>query len=99
VSYILTVDVPKTKNTATNLLGDFVFKPYKINRYGSMATQPGVEIPLEKLWTKYSAKETDALPGPDRYLLQNYRVRNLLQQMDKVPVLTRRRAPEESSDR
>jgi hypothetical protein len=84
VSYILNVDTKDQKYRYK--FAGFVFKPYKINRYGSMATQPGVEIPLEKLWTKYSAKETDALLDQIGTFCKTTATK-LLQQMDKVPVL------------
>lgn len=42
-------------------LSDFVFTPYKRDRFTNMVAQPGVEVPAEKLLSKFSAKEADEL--------------------------------------
>lgn len=84
VTYTFTIDVKDQKYRFK--LSDFVFKPYKINRYGNMATQSGIEFPLEKIWTKYSEKDTDL------YLDQvgafcKATATKLIKYMDRVPVL------------
>jgi hypothetical protein len=90
VAYTLTIDTKDQKYRYK--FGDFIFKPYKLNRYGSMATQPGVEIPLEKVWTKYGEKDTDSyLSQVGAYCKAS--AAQLLQQMDRVQVL---RKPEDN---
>lgn len=36
-----------------------VFTPYKRDRFNNMAAQPGIEIPVEKLASRYTQKEAD----------------------------------------
>lgn len=55
VNYVLTIDAKDQKYRYK--FGSFVFVPYKINRYGNMAAVPGIEIPLEKLPSKYGKKD------------------------------------------
>ncbi|TWR31032.1 DUF4468 domain-containing protein [Mucilaginibacter pallidiroseus] len=40
-------------------LSNFIFKPYKRDRFNNMTAQPGIDIPAEKLLSKYSQKETN----------------------------------------
>ncbi len=84
VAYTLTIDTKDQKYRYK--FAGFVFRPYKINRYGSMAVIPGVEIPLEKVWTKYSVKDTDAYLDQVGAFCKASAAR-LSQQMDKVQVL------------
>lgn len=84
VSYKLNIDTKDGKYRYN--FGEFVFKPYKINRYGNMATQPGVEIPLEKMWSKYSVKDTDAYLDQIGAFCKTASAK-LIQQMDRVQVL------------
>lgn len=39
-------------------LTDFVFLPYKVDRFGNPVAQPGIEIPLEKAQDKLTKKQT-----------------------------------------
>ncbi|MBL4678201.1 MAG: DUF4468 domain-containing protein [Mucilaginibacter sp.] len=41
-------------------LSNFIFIPYKRDRYGNMTAVPGVEVPIEKFTNKYTQKEKDA---------------------------------------
>ena len=36
---------------------DFIFKPYKRDRYGAMTAEPGIELPLETALSKLEKKE------------------------------------------
>ena len=84
VGYTLIIDTKDQKYRYR--FGNFIYYPYKINRYGSMAKQPGVEIPLEKVWTKYNAKDADAyLDQVGTFCKVN--AARLMQQMDKVQAL------------
>ncbi|RFZ84943.1 DUF4468 domain-containing protein [Mucilaginibacter terrenus] len=65
---------------------DFVFTPYKIDRYGNMVAVPGIFIPAEKLSSKVAAKDAES------YLTQiaaacKETADRLKQEMDKVPAL------------
>jgi hypothetical protein len=67
-------------------ISNFIFKPYQRDRFGNMVLTPGVEIPLEKMNTKYGKKETD------NYLDQvaNFCINTsakIKQAMDKQPTL------------
>ena len=66
-------------------ISNFVFKPYQRDRFGNMTAIPGIEVPLEKMNTKYGKKETD------NYLDQigNFCINTaakIKQAMDKQPV-------------
>lgn len=84
VTYTLTIDTKDQKYRYK--FGDFLFRPYKLNRYGNMAADPGLEIPLEKVWTKYSEKESDAFLAQVGTFCKNTAAQ-LMQKMDKVQVL------------
>ncbi|WP_183573895.1 DUF4468 domain-containing protein [Mucilaginibacter sp. X5P1] len=41
-------------------LTDFVFTPYKVDRYGNSVPQEGIDIPLESATTKLDKKQVDS---------------------------------------
>ncbi|WP_162276832.1 DUF4468 domain-containing protein [Mucilaginibacter pedocola] len=93
VTYVLTIETKDQKYRYK--FADFVFKPYKRNRYGNMATQPGLDVPLEKLWTKYDDKETDGMLAQVGTFCKT-NAAQLMLVMDKVQIL---RKPEDNVKR
>ncbi|RFZ94544.1 DUF4468 domain-containing protein [Mucilaginibacter conchicola] len=68
-------------------LSNFVFIPYKRDRYGNMTAVPGVEVAVEKFAAKYSQKEKDAVL--DQIAAQSLAIEARLKQAidrTKVPV-------------
>jgi hypothetical protein len=83
ISYTLFIETKDQKYRYK--ISDFVFTPYKRDRFGNMTAIPGVEVPLEKLTSKYSQKEAD------NYLAQTGAFcqatgNSLKQHMDKVSI-------------
>jgi hypothetical protein len=59
VSYTLNIEAKDQKYRYK--LGDFVFTPYKRDRFNNMVPVPGINVRAEDLTAKYSAKEADSI--------------------------------------
>ena len=57
ISY--TLNIQTKDNRYRYRISNFVFKPYQRDRFGNMVVIPGVEVPLEKMETRYGKKDTD----------------------------------------
>ena len=57
VTYQLNIDTKEGKYRFK--FSEFVFIPYKLDRYGNMVAMPGIFVPAEKLSAQYSKKESD----------------------------------------
>lgn len=58
VKFLLTIDAKPGKYRYK--FTDFVFTPYKIDRYGNMVPVPGMNMPIERLSGQYSRKDIDS---------------------------------------
>jgi hypothetical protein len=84
VTYTLNIEAKDQKFRYK--LSDFVFLPYKRDRFNNMAPQPGIEVPAEKLLSKYSAKEADEILAKITAFCQSTGA-GLREKMEKVAVL------------
>lgn len=83
ITYQISIDTKDEKYRYK--FSDFVFTPFKIDRYGSMVAVPGIYIPAEKINAKYSRKDADAyLDQIGAYCRDS--ARQLGSYMDKVQV-------------
>lgn len=57
ISYILHIETKDQKYRYK--ISDFIFTPYTRDRFNNMVPMPGIEVPIEKLTSKYSQKEAD----------------------------------------
>ena len=69
-------------------ISNFLFKPYQRDRFGNMTLIPGIEVPLEKMNTKYGKKETDNYLDQVASFCINTAAK-IKQGMDKLPVVTK----------
>jgi hypothetical protein len=84
VTYTLNIEAKEQKFRYK--LSDFVFLPYKRDRFNNMTAQPGIDVPAEKLLSKYSAKETDEILAKIAAFCQSTGA-SLRKKMEKVAVL------------
>ena len=90
VSYTLNIEAKDQKFRYK--FGNFVFVPYKRDRFNNMTAQPGIEIPAEKLMSKYTAKEADGLIAQIA-AFSKASGENLKLKMQKVAVLQKPQSP------
>lgn len=84
VSY--TINIQTKDQRYRYRISNFVFKPYQRDRFGNMVPVPGIEVPLEKMNTKYGKKETDNYLDQIASFCINTSAK-IKQAMDKLPVV------------
>ena len=83
ISYTLHIETKDQKYRYK--LSDFVFTPYTRDRFDNMVPMPGIEVPIEKLASKYSQKEADNYLNQTGMFCQATS-RRLKQYMDKISI-------------
>jgi hypothetical protein len=83
ISYTLSIETKDQKYRYK--ISDFVFTPYTRDRFDNMVPIPGIEVPIEKLTSKYSQKEADNYLRQTGMFCQATSNR-LKQYMDKISI-------------
>jgi hypothetical protein len=81
ISYTLHIETKDQKYRYK--ISDFIFTPYTRDRFNNMVPMPGIEVPIEKLTSKYSQKEADNYLNQTGMFCQATS-RKLKQHMDKT---------------
>jgi hypothetical protein len=83
ISYTLHIETKDQKYRYK--ISDFVFTPYTRDRFDNMVPMPGIEVPIEKLTSKYSQKEADNYLSQTGMFCQATS-KSLKQYMDKMSI-------------